>query len=253
MNHPLQEFTDSCESADTLGVATEYKRRSREIPRGFYSLGNPAHLLMYQQTYRSCIRMLQRGSLFPLHNRRIADIGCSDGAWLLDFVQWGADPSALAGIDLLPDRLQGARKRIPQADFHVGNAAQLPWADESFDLASQFLVFNNIFDDQLKRAIAQEMLRIVRPGGGILWFDLRVNNPFNPRVRGLRAKEIRSLFPGCRVDLKPVLLAPPIARLVAPVCWSLGEFLHSIPLLLTHYVGLIRKPERTGAAGQDNG
>jgi ubiquinone/menaquinone biosynthesis C-methylase UbiE len=148
----------------------------------------------------------------------------------------------LGGIDLMPERLARARRRIPGADLHLGSASELPWPDESFDLVSQFLVFTNIFDPELKRAVASEMLRVLKPGGGILWFDLRVNNPRNPEVRGLRRAEIRSLFPGCKMELAPALLAPPLGRLIAGWSWPFAEALQALPLLCTHYAGLVWKP-----------
>ena len=227
--------------SDIARISAEYERRAREIPEDFYSWGKPANLLMHGQTLRSCIRLLQQNAMFPLNGRRIADIGCGVGTWLLEFVQWGADPASLAGIDLMPERLERARRRIPQADLHLGSADALPWADESFDLLSQFLVFTNMRDPALKRAVAAEMLRVLRPGGAILWFDLRVNNPQNPEVRGLRAAEIRSLFPDCDVQLRPSLLAPPVSRRIANWSWPLSEALSAIPLLCTHYAGLIKK------------
>jgi hypothetical protein len=45
------------------------------------------------------------------------------------------------------------------------------------------------------------MLRILKPGGAILWFDFRVNNPANPHMCGVAAREIRSLFAGCEIAL----------------------------------------------------
>jgi len=93
----------------------------------------------------------------------------------------------------------------------------------------------------LKRAVASEMLRVLKPGGVILWFDFRVNNPSNAQVRGVSAREIRLLFEGCEVQLAPVLLAPPLGRLIAGWSWPLAELLHCLPLLRTHYAGLIRK------------
>ena len=117
----------------------------------------------------------------------------------------------------------------------------ITWPDQSFDLVTQFTVFTSILDPALKRAIAREMLRVLRPTGAILWFDFRVGNPRNSQVRGVPAAEIRSLFAGCRIDLVPVLLAPPLARLVAGWSRPLAELLHAVPLLRTHYAGLIRK------------
>jgi ubiquinone/menaquinone biosynthesis C-methylase UbiE len=145
----------------------------------------------------------------------------------------------------MPDRLERAKRRLPLADLHLGNAAQLPWASESFDLLSQILVFTNMFDPGLKRAVAQEMLRVLKPRGAVLWLDLRVNNPNNPQIRGLKKREVRELFPDCEVMLEPVLLAPPLARFVAPKAWFAAEILNAIPLLRTHYAGLIRKPGTT--------
>ena len=99
----------------------------------------------------------------------------------------------------------------------------------------------SILDPALERAVAQEMLRVLKPDGAVLWFDFRFNNPWNPHVRGIGASRIGALFPDCAIELAPVLLAPPIGRLIAGWSWPLAEILSAIPLLRTHYVGLIRK------------
>jgi ubiquinone/menaquinone biosynthesis C-methylase UbiE len=231
----------SYSGSEIARISAEYERRARELPDDFYALSRPANLLMHEQTLRGCIRLLHRASLFPLGRRRILDIGCGCGNWLLEFVQWGAEPTDLCGIDLSPDRIDCARSRLPQADICAGSASKLPWPDEFFDLVSQFTVFTSILDPALKRAVAAEMLRVLKPGGSVLWFDFRFNNPRNPNVRGVRTAEIRSLFPGCEIELSPALLAPPLGRLVAGWSWTLAELLHGIPCLRTHYAGLIRK------------
>lgn len=231
---------------DAIRIVDEYKRRARELPQDFYCLSKPANLLMHQQTVRSCITALNRAALFPLRDRRMVDIGCGTGSWLTEFVQWGALPENLGGIDLIPERLELARKRLPAADLHLGNASELPWEDESCDIVTQFVVFTSIRDVALRRAIAKEMLRILKPGGSVLWFDFRVDNPRNSAVRGVRKQEVISLFPGCQVELNPALLAPPLCRSIAGGAWPLGEMLHTLPFLCTHYAGLIRKPPAAG-------
>jgi len=234
----------SVSGSELARISAEYGRRVRELPADFYAWSKPANLLLHQHAMRGCLRVLTRASLFPLNETRILDVGCGDGTWLLEFIQWGADPSTLCGIDLLPERLSRAKLRIPQADIRPGCASELPWPDESFDLVTQFTVFTSILDPTLKETLASEMLRVLRPGGSILWFDFRLNNPSNPHVRGVRAEEIRRLFAGCEVQLSSVLLAPPLARLIANWSWPLAECLHTVPLLRTHYAGLIRKPPR---------
>jgi ubiquinone/menaquinone biosynthesis C-methylase UbiE len=227
--------------ADAARIATEYERRARKIPGDFYGWGTPANLLMHEQTARSSIAALKGGSMFPLNGRRIADIGCGFGTWLLEFIQWGADPASLAGVDLIPERINQARRRILQADLRVGSAHELPWPDESFDLVSQFTVFTSMLDPLLKRAVAEEMLRVLKPGGAILWFDFRVSNPANPHVRGISSVEIRSLFVGCETRLEATVLAPPLSRSIAGWSWPLAEVLYALPFLRTHYAGLILK------------
>jgi ubiquinone/menaquinone biosynthesis C-methylase UbiE len=231
-------------SSDTLRIVAEYERRARELPANYYSWGNPSNLMMHQDTASGCIQMLDRNSLFPFRGQHIADIGCGAGTWLLEFMQWGADAKALCGIDLCADRIATARQRIPHADFRIGSATNLPWANASFDLVSQFTVFTSILDPSLKQAVADEMLRVLKPGGSILWFDFRVNNPGNDQVRGVGAREIRSLFKGCDIQLTSELLAPPLSRCVAHWCRPLASALKAVPFLRTHYVGLIRKRSR---------
>ena len=130
---------------------------------------------------------------------------------------------------------------FPQADLRAGSASELPWPAQSFDLVTQFTVFTSILDPALKRAVAAEMVRILKPDGAILWFDFRVDNPANSHVRGIPAREIRSLFAGCEIALASALLAPPLGRLIARWSWTLAELLHALPFFRTHYVGLIRK------------
>ena len=222
-------------------ILAEFERRERELPAHRYAWSTPASLMMHQQAVRGCIRLLHEAGLYPLNGRQIADIGCGDGTWMLEFVQWGAHPKSLSGIDLRSESVARARQRLPDADLHTGTASKLPWPDESFDLVSQFTVFTSLLNSELKQMIAQEMQRVLRPGGCVLWFDFRFDNPRNRNVRGIRAAEIHSLFKGCHVRLLPVLLAPPLTRMVAGWCWPLAELLHTLRPLRTHHAGLIWK------------
>jgi hypothetical protein len=93
----------------------------------------------------------------------------------------------------------------------------------------------------LKRRAAAEMIRVVTQDGIILWYDYRVNNPWNRDVRGVKRSEIKKLFPDCRMELQRMTLLPPLARWLAPYS-ILGCFaLEKLPLLRTHYLGVIRK------------
>ena len=93
----------------------------------------------------------------------------------------------------------------------------------------------------MKQQIASEMFRVVKGNGLILWYDFHVNNPWNPEVRGVKAREIRQLFPDCQVALRRITLAPPLLRLLAPYSWLACYALERLRVFNTHYLGVIMK------------
>ncbi len=128
-------------------------------------------------------------------------------------------------------------------DVRAGSAAALPWRDGSFDLVLQQTVFTSILDGQMRRTVAAEMTRVLRPGGAVLWYDFVYDNPDNPDVRGAPAREVRGLFPGFAADLVRITLAPPIARRIpAAALPLLYPLLAALPFLRTHRLGLLVKP-----------
>ena len=129
----------------------------------------------------------------------------------------------------------------PNIDFVCGDASKLPYEDESMDVVMQFTVFTSILEGKMKRDIAREMLRVLKRDGIILWYDFHTDNPANPNVRAVKKKEIYELFKNCEIYLKRTTLAPPIARAIAPFSNILCQILEKIPLLRTHYLGIVRK------------
>jgi hypothetical protein len=86
------------------------------------------------------------------------------------------------------------------------------------------------------------MLRVLKPGGAVLWYDFHFDNPRNADVKAVTPREVRALFPGCRVTLKRAGLAPPVARRLAPLSWMACHVLEKVPFLCTHHLGLIERP-----------
>jgi SAM-dependent methyltransferase len=123
------------------------------------------------------------------------------------------------------------------------NAAYLPFGAASFDLVLQSMLFTSILDETMKRAVAGELLRVLKPQGLILWYDYHANNPWNPDVKGVKKPEIQALFPGCRIKLQSITLAPPLSRALAPYSFLLCFLLEKIRILNTHYLGCIRKTD----------
>jgi SAM-dependent methyltransferase len=222
-------------------ILRENTRRTEAIPADFYALHHPANLFNYQGQQRALLNALIETNMFPLAERRILDVGCGTGAGIGMFELFGAQRSNIAGIELDPNRAAVARQRFPDAEIRQGSAPPLPWDDETFDIALQATVFTSILEPHMKQSVAAEMLRVLKPKGVVLWYDFRFNNPSNPNVRGIGRRELCSLFPGCRVRLRRVTLAPPIARKLVPFSWPLARTVEHLRLLSTHYMGVIRK------------
>lgn len=226
-------------AAEAARVRSAYSRRPEQY---LYSFFRPSQLLLIQERERKLLSLLGRLGLASLQDMRILEIGCGTGMWLREFVRWGASPSNIWGVDLLPDRIAKARELCPPAfTLESDDAASLRAPDGGLDLVLQSTVFSSLLNPKVKQQVAREMLRVLRPGGAIIWYDFHVNNPRNPDVRGVGKKEIFSLFPGCRIVLEKLTLAPPVGRPVARLSVPLYRLLSSIKPLCTHYLGLIIK------------
>jgi SAM-dependent methyltransferase len=228
------------ESTEIERMREENIRRSQPRLRERWSWSSIGGQYIHCQMLRCCISELAEAHLFPLEDLDVADVGCGDGTMLLELVQWGASPKRLAAIDLDEPRVRRAREKLPSANICLGDTRRLPWPTASFDLVTQFTVFTSILDPATRRAAAQEMIRVLRPGGSLLWFDFRYDNPHNKHVRGIGVKEVRNLFPGCDVHFTRAILAPPLARAIAPVSWIATLLLEKVPLLRTHYGAVIK-------------
>jgi ubiquinone/menaquinone biosynthesis C-methylase UbiE len=222
-------------------IRAEYARRESEIPADYYGWNRVWNQFRYFQVERACLSELVRERMFPMVKRRVLDVGCGRGTWLLQFAKWGVKPQHLCGVDLDQGRVDLAASLLPAASFFCGDARRLPWDDASMDIAAQFTVFTSILDIDLKRTIAREMLRVLRKDGLLLWYDFHTNNPVNRQVRGVGKKEIRSLFPNCSLRFRKLTLAPPLARVLVPFSWPLALIVESVLLFNTHYLVVIRK------------
>jgi ubiquinone/menaquinone biosynthesis C-methylase UbiE len=220
-------------------IRAAYAKRQEDTR---YSWFNSGHLFMVQERERRLLALLKRHGVVPLNIKKILEVGCGTGYWLREFIKWGARPENVTGVDLLADRVVEAKKLCPEAvRIQCGSAAELTLPDEAFDLVFQSTVFTSILDPSMRRQVASEMLRVVKKDGLIVWYDYHVNNPWNPDVQGVKKREIHQLFPECRVDLRRITLAPPLARLLAPYSWLACYFLEKLPFLCTHYLGVIQK------------
>jgi len=223
-------------------IQDAYTRRRQHRRDRVSSWSDASYVYAMQDRERRVLTQLQRLGV-RLAETRVLEVGCGTGAWIRDLIKWGVPPENIWAVDLQPEALSEARHRSA-AGVHLEccSAASLPFATASFDLVLQATMFSSILEPDVRRIVAAEMLRVAGQDGSILWYDLRVNNPWNSDVRGIGRAEVAELFPRCRIDLRRIWLAPPLARWIAPRSYVVWLLLASVPWLCTHYLGTIRKP-----------
>lgn len=94
---------------------------------------------------------------------RALDVGCGPGALTAELVT-RLGPDAICAIDPSESFVAAVRARFPGVDVRSGVAEQLPFPDETFDLALAELVVHFMTDPV---AGLQEMARVTRPAGQI--------------------------------------------------------------------------------------
>lgn len=231
------------DQSEVSRIRAAYARREHAVPKDRYSLFREENLLSHLELQREIVRLLRRSQHSHLERERVLDVGCGRGFWLRQLIQWGAKPHNLFGIDLLEERVrEGKQLCPPETTLQLGNASKLEFEDNTFDLVLQFTVFTSILDPEMKRSVASEMHRVLKPGGAVLWYDYFFSNPQNPDVRGVDRREIYLLFPRLSVSLKRITLAPPLGRTLGPIAPSMYRLLSAFKPLCTHYLGFFVKP-----------
>jgi SAM-dependent methyltransferase len=118
----------------------------------------PAH-------YEPLLEHLARAAA-PQPGERVLDIGTGTGALALRLAKSGAD---VTGVDLAPALIDTARRLAADAGidvtYEVGDAEQLPYGDDSFDVITSSV--GSMFAPDHRR-VAAELARVCRPGGRIV-------------------------------------------------------------------------------------
>ena len=222
-------------------IRTEFRRRDRdEDDDSRIDTLDPGRRFVVEGRERAFVDILRDAGMLPLGPRRVLDVGCGVGDGVTRFQALGVPEPAVVGLDLVPERLSKARARHAGASFIEGHAGQLPFADGTFDIVAQSTVFSSILDEGMRQRAAAEMIRVMKPGGVILWYDFWWN-PTNRATRGVGLADLRRLFPDCEIRARRVTLAPPLARRLAAVSWQAARALETIWLLRTHYCAAIRR------------
>ena len=93
---------------------------------------------------------------------RVLDVACGTGVLTREVAKRVGPRGAVTGLDLNEGMLAVAKRILPDAEWHQGDAAALPFEAARFDVVvSQFALM--YFTDRV--AALREMWRVLKPGG----------------------------------------------------------------------------------------
>lgn len=157
-----------------------YSRRPRERILSQEGIDDP----QVSQAFNRIARMPQmwflrwyaiRRALMLVDRGTAVDLGCGPGLLVVEMAQ-RAPGLQVTGIDLAQEMLSQAdiyaqRSQITdRVAFRYGDAAQIPFPDQSIDLVVSSLSLHHWHDPVV---VLDEIDRVLRPGGGYMIFDLR--------------------------------------------------------------------------------
>jgi ubiquinone/menaquinone biosynthesis C-methylase UbiE len=226
--------------SESARIARAYEQLEGNVSRRWES-ANRGNQLIVAERRMITRRLLDQEGLIPIGDRSVLEVGSGGGGELAGMVDLGANPARLCGLDLLPRRVAAAREAHPGIEYRVGNAESIEFPDETFDLAMAITLFSSIRAPEMAFAVAGEIVRVLRPGGALLFYDFRYPSPANRNVRPVRARDVRRLFPQLRGDLQSITVLPPLARRLGVLTDAAYTALSRVPPLRSHLIGVLRK------------
>ncbi len=103
---------------------------------------------------------------------RILDVGCGDGTWLRNFIEYDALPENLFGVDVSDIRFDVGEAKNPLINLLKTDGQTIPFEESHFDLVTQFVCLSSVPTVALRERVCQETCRVLKPGGFIFWWDL---------------------------------------------------------------------------------
>jgi ubiquinone/menaquinone biosynthesis C-methylase UbiE len=257
MSTPL--LTDRTRVEEAISPTALREIEQREWYASYYSKagtdrndlrGNSEVLFQVLANERSFIQAFRKIAIEP-KTLTVLDVGCGSGASWYQLFRLGVAPANASGIDLQGDRVGKLKDLYPQARTIQGDACAIPFGDGTFDLVYESTIFATLSDDDVRKGVASEMVRVCRDNGYLLLIDWRVGKFWDKRSHALNKKELKRLFgvgESCAfIAVADGALIPPVGRMISRYASQLYFLIARIfPMLVGQVAYLLQKQPRSG-------
>lgn len=93
---------------------------------------------------------------------RVLDVGCGNGRFYEIIQKTGAD---YTGIDISEKLIEIAKKKFPKGKFFVGDALEMPFADNYFDTVYAIALLHHIPSRDFRLKVLNEAKRVLKKNG----------------------------------------------------------------------------------------
>ena len=129
------------------------------------------------EPFTASLRRKSLGLYPPADGLLVLEIGCGTAANLVPFHAAGCH---VFGIDLSPAMIAQAQAKLnAHADMRVGDASNMPFPQDHFDLTLAMLTLHEM-PPKIRPLVIQEMMRVLKPNGRMLLVDYQVKPDRTP-------------------------------------------------------------------------
>jgi ubiquinone/menaquinone biosynthesis C-methylase UbiE len=136
--------------------------------------------------YDKIVNLITLGRTNTIHQQTLAlaglragdavlDIGCGTGALVLEAKNVVGHNGTAVGLDIEPAMIEQATRRASrkhsQAIFEIASIEQIPYPDNTFDVAISSLMYHHLTESQKTEGLG-ELKRVLKSDGRLLVIDL---------------------------------------------------------------------------------
>ncbi len=184
-------------------------------------------------------QLLNKNKIFSKKNK-ILDFGCGEGFIMHQLLHWGIEYDQMVGIDTSQERIKKAKMRFDNLKF-TQITDKIPFSENQFTMIIISTVFSSIIGQSNRFFWASEIDRVLKGNGFIIFYDMKINNPFNFNTKKISKNELKLLFKNYNIKTKSLTVLPQLTRTISYISPKIYPFLTKLKFLHTHQISQLTR------------